>query len=255
MNFLLLALVLCISLIFVASIVTLLVNSEQENFRMPDKAPNIILMGDYILSDADSLTVPSIKELLRNKFPLSKMKLLATECATIGDFNQQIGKIPSTWNSDNTYAFISVGNNDMFNNISNCDNVFEVQPIESKDRGKANKLSCLHIGEIYEDWKVKIDTFLERFNEVNTTILSSYYLPVGEGLETCGITLKTSKQLEDDVDIWNADLANYSKNKGCTFIALDKYFGEKDLQKGTNSLNRYGKVRLSQILERQIVDN
>ena len=153
---------------------------ELRNMHKPKThSPNIILMGDYVLHEPKTLKHytlkhPSIRALLQKMYPLAKIKEVSSNCATLDDLTSQINQIPKNWNSINTVAFMSIGSNDIYQNIINCNAVFKDEPIGSIN-ASSKKLECLNMGDIEKKWQKQIKLLQNKFPNIKIVLLGSYY--------------------------------------------------------------------------------
>ena len=224
-----------------------------ENFA---PGPNIILIGN-IFSARDHARYYSIKEqIIKNsKLHYGQVISIDDQCSTLDDFKKAISMLKRRnpeLNSKNTYAFISIGFFDLIKNVNNCEKAVEVQPYGSPKAGLATKLPCITEGEIFNSWKEQLSYFNSNFPETNIVILSGYYLPKDKEITDCGLNLTPNKHLDQDIDAWNADLAQYCVTKDWGFIVMDKEFKASDVLSGEYELKNSAKKHLANIIQRKI---
>ena len=195
----------------------------------PIKNLNIVLLGDYVLHEPESQQYPSLKEMFTAKFPLANIKVITTECKTIEEYSKDIAKLsPAKYNNKNTYFFVSVGSNNIYDNLINCSKVFDVKP-KTSDK-PAQKLPCLTSQDIYKKWKSETDKLIKKLPESNIVIIGSYYPKKQDKLKRCNETLESNNELENDIDTWNTEISEYCKMHKINYIPLDKYITKEDLE-------------------------
>lgn len=252
-------------LIFTVIIIILLFRNYNnlEQFKSIDKPQshlvNIILMGDYILHEPNThshraLKHPSIRSLLQKMYPHSNIKEITTTCATLQDLKSQIGHIPRKWNTNNTIAIMSIGNNDIYQNLINCKKVFDTQPKNAKEPIQTSlKLDCLSMEEIGEKWHEQIQLLQSTFPKIKIILLSSFYPKKNTEIKTCnGEKTIANTSLLDDIDKWNLELSQFSINHNMSFIALDKHFNNTDMADNSLYLNIKAVRKLANILGTEI---
>ena len=200
---------------------------NKENMESAKKlpSPNIVLLGDYDFHQPKTIKYPSLKKILLSKYPLAKIKTYTSDCSMINNINSYINNIPDTFNNKNTTIIVAVGMNDIYKNLINCSSNKKVLPNEE------NKLNCIESTHIYELWSKEIDRLMQKFDKTNIIILGTYYPKIGSEIPVCKHKLKVDKYLEEDIDYWNSNLSNYTKNKNISFIPIDKIIGENDIEK------------------------
>lgn len=222
-------------------------------------SPNILLIGN-IFSDRDHTKYYSIKEQLLKDSKLHTGELISIDdqCSTLDDFKKSISTLARrhpNLNSANTYVFISIGFYDLVKNVNNCEEATIVEPHGSPKAGLTKKLPCITEGEIFKSWKQQLDLFSKSFPDIpasNITIMSAYYLPKDKELTECRLKITPTHHLIEDIDAWNADLAQYCVSKDYGFIAMDKEFKVSDVISGSLDLTNSAKKHLVTILERKI---
>jgi len=231
-----------------------------------EEPPNVILIGN-IFSEHEHRQYNSIKEeLLKNeKNNLGHVCSIDNECLSLKDFKKSVNALrrnngnscnPSIkdpvkhLDTKNTYAFISVGFYDIVKNVNNCNTGIQVKGAEK----------CMTESEIYKEWKEEIDYFRKKFPSVNIIIMSAYYLPDGEKLNTnvdkiTPCQLKTNEDnslLSKHIKYWNHDLEEYCKSHDLGFINMGDKFSITDIIKGSVDLNNESKTRLVKIMKQYI---
>ena len=224
-----------------------------ENFK---GLPNVILIGN-IFSDRDHTRYISIKEKLTRDRTLHLSHLISIDnkCSTLSDFNKSIKELKRTnpeLDGSNTYAFISIGFQDMLNNVYNCTEAIAIEPYSSPHAGMSKKLPCYTETEIFNNWKKEIEYFREQFPKVKIIVMSAYYLPKGETIVDCGIKLIPDREIEMDIDHWNADLAQFCVKENLGFIAMDEEFKVSDILSGSIDFKNTAKKHLVNLIKRKI---
>ncbi len=215
------------------------------------KKLNIILLGDYVLHEPQSSDYPSIKEMFKAKFPLANVEALTSECKTIENYSKDISKLsPAKYNNSETYFFVSIGSNNIFSNLVNCSKVFDVKPKESNK--PAQKLPCLTTNEIYKTWTPEIDTLRKKFPKSNIILIGSFHPLKDKKIKLCNETIQTNNQIEDDIDTWNLETNNYSKKHKLSYIPLDKYITNDDLEKDGITIKPKSIKKLAAVLFHEI---
>ena len=219
--------------------------------------PNIILIGN-IFSDKDHTKFASIKEEIEKDktTPIGELVVIGNECYSLDDFKQSVKKLKRQnpeLDQSKTYAFISIGFQDLLDNVHNCEQAIEIEPHSSKNAGHAKKLPCYTETDIYSKWKEELEYFSETFPQVQITILSAYYLPEDKKITSCGLNIKPNRHLAADIDGWNADLAQLAMKKNWGFIAMDHEFKITDVISGSINFNNNAKRKLAKLIKRKAI--
>jgi len=208
-------------------------------------SPNIVLMGDYDFHQPKNIKYPSLKKILLSKYPLAKIKTYTNDCVMINNFNSYINNIPDLFNNKNTIIIVAVGMNDIYKNLINCNSNKKISP-------NKETINCIESTHIYNNWANEINRLIQKFDKANIIILGSYYPKMNSTIPVCKHKLKVDKYLEEDIDYWNSNLSNYSRNKNISFIPIDKIIGENDLENDgftikESSFNKIAKELISEI--------
>ena len=224
-----------------------------ENFK---GFPNVILIGN-IFGDQDHTRYLSIKEKLTRdpNLHLGHLISLDDKCSTLGDFKKSIKELKRTnpeLDSNNTFAFISIGFHDLISNVYNCEEAITVEPYSSPNAGMSKKLPCHTETDIFNSWKEELEHFRNQFPKVNIIVMSAYYLPDEKAIEECGLKLTPNRELHTDIDHWNADLAQFCLSKNLGFIAMDEEFKVSDVIVGSIDFKNTAKRHLVNLIKRKI---
>lgn len=134
----------------------------------------IILMGDSMLANNSFVKKGfAIDDYLTNKLSSSQIFMLAQNGSTITSVYNQLNKIPLDLNNSNTYLFLSVGGNNIL----------------------SNQWTIETINNLFENYKILVDSILTRFPYANIYLLSLYYPHNNE-----------FKQYYSLIDLWNTKL-------------------------------------------------
>ena len=82
--------------------------------------------------------------------------------------------------------------------------------------------------------------------------MSAYYLPKDKELTERGLKMTPNHHLIEDIDTWNADLAQYCVAKNFGFIAMDKEFKVSDVIAGSLDLTNSAKKHLANLIQRKV---
>jgi len=218
--------------------------------------PNIILIGN-IFSDKDHTRFISIKEQIEKDKNLHFGEIIniSKKCSSLKDFKDSVKELKRKYpelDQNDTYAFISIGYNDLLTNVHNCEKAVEVQPHSSPNPGLSKKLPCMTEADIFNKWKEQLEYFHSTFPQVNIIVLSAYYLPDESTIKECGLNLTPNRHLSSDIDQWNADLAQFCMKREWGFVAMDHEFNPKDILSGSIDLNNTAKKHLAELIKQKV---
>jgi len=170
-----------------------------ENFSSKNKT--VILIGDSILQNK-MYADPSVEDYLSEKIPEEQLFCFAEDNSTISITRNQINQIPDNLNNSYTYIFVSVGGNDILNNI-----VYKTYT--SKDV----------LFDIMTEYENLIDYLHEKMNNCHIILLNLYYP-----------TTSFFKKYYNYIDTWNFFIKKYSNKHNFKLLDLTKIINEpKDI--------------------------
>jgi len=177
-----------INLIFMFILVILIIMNSlfnfQENFTQEETKgadkKTLIFLGDSILDNKNYVNKTDSVEYLLRENDKYKIVFLAQDNSIIADIASQMDKIPKELNNKNNYVFLSVGGNNLLNQILtskiNYDSIItlfkEYKGLikEIKDRLPNSKL---YLFNIYFPSDIKYKAYYDFISEWNT-LLSNY---------------------------------------------------------------------------------
>jgi hypothetical protein len=170
-----------------------------ENFSSKNKI--IVLIGDSILQNKMYAT-PSVEDYLSEKIPEDQLFCLAEDNSTISTTKNQIDQIPNNINNSYTYIFVSVGGNDILNNI-----VYKTYA------------STDILFDIMTEYENLIDYLHEKMNHCHIILLNLYYP-----------TTSFFKKYYNFIDAWNYFIQTYSNKHNFKLLDLTKIINQpKDI--------------------------
>lgn len=209
-------------------------------------SPNIVLLGDYRFHQPKIGQYPSIKEIIKNKYPLANVRVLTNDCPMIDNINSFINNIPSNLNKPNTTIFVSIGENDIYKNLLNCYSNKEVKGSESK------LLACNKTTSIFNEWGKEISELIDKFNKCKIVILGSYLPKLGSNIPVCKHKVTIDKNIDEDLDYWNVNVSEYAKNKNISFLPSDKIIGENSYEKDGITIKKQALKKLINMILSEI---
>ena len=171
--------------ILVILIIMISLFNFQENFTQEEKTKGVdkktlIFLGDSILDNKNYVNKTDSVEYLLRENDKYKIVFLAQDNSIIADIASQLDKIPKELNNKNNYVFLSVGGNNLLNQILtstiNYDSIItlfkEYKGLikEIKDRLPNSKL---YLFNIYFPSDIKYKAYYDFISEWNT-LLSNY---------------------------------------------------------------------------------
>jgi len=171
--------------ILVILIIMISLFNFQENFTQEEKTKGVdkktlIFLGDSILDNKNYVNKTDSVEYLLRENDKYKIVFLAQDNSIIADIASQLDKIPKELNNKNNYVFLSVGGNNLLNQILtstiNYDSIItlfkEYKGLikEIKDRLPNSKL---YLFNIYFPSDIKYKPYYDFISEWNT-LLSNY---------------------------------------------------------------------------------
>lgn len=152
----------------------------------------VILIGDFIIKGDNSASANiSIQDLfikhkktLHDKYNINTVRLFTKNCFVSDDIKNILTKIPTTYNTNNTYFFISMGTNDIIKNHSNCN----IKPISN----------CKTPSEISEIWNNNINALIEKFPNSTITVVLNDNINTNESYNHCDSFIKSSQTLKNE---------------------------------------------------------
>jgi hypothetical protein len=174
-------------------------NLVVENFSSKNKT--IVLIGDSILQNKRYAN-PSVEDLLLEKIPEDQLFCLAQDNSTISKTKKQIYNIPNNINNSYTYIFVSVGGNDILNDI-----VYKTYP------------SKYILFNIMTEYEKLIDELHEKMNNCHIILLNLYYP-----------TTSFLKKYYNSINTWNYFIKKISNKYNFKLLDLTKIINQpKDI--------------------------
>lgn len=170
-----------------------------ENFSSKNKT--VILIGDSILQNK-RYADPSVEDYLLEKIPEDHLFCFAKDNSTISTTKKQINQIPDNLNNSYTYIFVSVGGNDILNDI-----VYKTYP------------SKYILFNIMTEYEKLIDDLHEKMNNCHIILLNLYFP-----------TTSFLKKYYNYIHTWNYFIKKYSNKHNFKLLDLTKIINEpKDI--------------------------
>ena len=169
-----------------------------ENFlNIPRPPKNIILVGDIIFNDDFKTQLKNVIGYEEKTKNILNIEFITDKCAgSLSSFEIKLNRLAKNknFNNENTWMFISIGTNDIINNLYNCKGAYNFlleNDEEDDDRKFINDLllpkntveidkelpMCKNKENITENWKEKMNYLVKKFPKVNKVIVNFYNIP------------------------------------------------------------------------------
>jgi len=160
---------------------------------------NVFLIGDSILQN-NLYANPSIDDYLSEKINEKYLFFLAEDNTTISSCISQIKSINKEYNNNNSFIFVSVGGNDILNQIVYVDNP-----------------TTTILDNIMLDYSSFIKSLLLKMNKSNIILFNIYY-------PTNSYFHKYYKY----IDKWNKFITDFSEKNNCILFDLTEFMNSPD---------------------------
>ena len=182
------------SCIFIKPILYPTIENLEDRFGPPK---NIILVGDILFNDNFKNLMRDVIQYEKKTKRILNIEVVSSKCAeNLNYFEKELNRLAKNknFNNKNTWMFISIGTNDIINNLYNCkgssrfilDNGEEdkdkeflkdiMRPVNTLEIEKELP-HCKNKETITENWKEKMNYLIKKFPSVNKIIINFYNIP------------------------------------------------------------------------------
>ena len=164
-----------------------------------DNDKNVFLIGDSILQNKLYAT-PSIEDYLSKQIHNKNLFFYAEDNTTISQCINQINQIDSDYNNNTSFIFVSIGGNDILNQIVYVNNpTIEI------------------LNNIMVEYTNLIEKLLLKMNKSNIILLNLYY-PKNSHFH----------KYNNYIDKWNEFINDFSRKNNCKVLNLTKIMENPD---------------------------
>ncbi len=270
--------ILLFMLMIIIIITSLTYNSFKETFKETFKfnnQKNIILIGDFNFSESFEMFLKDYIHYNKLNSNINDINVinLSKKCASIKDLDKQINLLSKKQflNSENTYMFISIGSNDILNNLYNCkDSMSSLSnlALNKDDDSEGNKafenllgpamgknnifkkktlLKCKPINQIKTEWKNKINDIQKKFPKINKIIINFYDIPRKQ-FRHCDKDINITDEYYNSIEEFNEMIMEFSENNKFLIIPANKIIKYKNIKNNEIEIDSKGNNSLANLL-------
>tara|TARA_B100000927_G_C16472480_1_gene472116 strand:- start:816 stop:1661 length:846 start_codon:yes stop_codon:yes gene_type:complete len=266
--------ILLFMLMIIIIITSLTFNSFKETFKFKNQK-NIILIGDFNFSDSFEMFLKDYIHYNKLNSKINDINVinLSKNCANIKDLDKQINLLSKKeWlNSENTYMFISIGSNDILNNLYDCKdsmNSLNNLALNKDEDSEANKafenllgpvmgnnnifkkktlLKCKPLNDIKKEWKNKINEIQNKFPKINKIIINFYDIPRKQ-FRHCDKDINITDEYYNSIEEFNEMIMEFSKNSNFLIVPANKIIKYRNFKNNEIEIDSQGNKGLANFL-------
>lgn len=266
--------ILLFMLMIIIIITSLTFNSFKETFKFKNEK-NIILIGDFNFSDSFEMFLKDYIHYNKLNSNINDINVinLSKNCASIKDLDKQINLLSKKeWlNSENTYMFISIGSNDILNNLYDCKdsmNSLNNLALNKDEDSEANKafenllgpvmgknnifkkktlLKCKPLNNIKTEWKNKINEIQNKFPKINKIIINFYDIPRKQ-FRHCDKDINITDEYYNTIEEFNEMIMEFSKNSNFLIVPANKIIKYTNFKNNEIEIDSQGNKGLANFL-------